>query len=92
MHCPWLHFYLLFMFVVSSRLRSIVLAGSNSFHNKGNGVPLPSPENVEDVEGDYSCPCFSNKCQKLKDPLYLSPLLFSVNYHDAFILSSHLVL
>ena len=30
--------------------------------------------------------------RKFKDPLYLSPMLLSVNYYDALILSSHLVL
>ena len=72
MHCPWLHFFLLFLFVVSLHLHRTLWRTSREI----------IPASV-----------VSKRHWKLKDPPYLSPLLLSVNYYDALILSpSHLVL
>ena len=69
---PWLHFFLLFLFVASLHLHRTLWKTSREI----------IPASV-----------FYMRHRKLKDPPYLSPLLFSVNYYDAFILSpSHLVL
>ena len=72
MHCPWLHFFLLFLFVVSLHLHHTLWRTSR---------------------GIIPASVVSKWHRKLKDPPYLSPLLFSVNYYDSFISSpSHLVL
>ena len=72
MYCPWLHFFLLFLFVVSLHLHRTLWRTSREI----------IPASV-----------VSKRHRKLKHSTYLSPLLFSVNYYDAFISSSsHLVL
>ena len=72
MHCPWLHFFLLFLFVVSLHIHRTLWRTLREI------IPVS---------------VVSKQHRKLKDPPYLSPLLFSVNYYYAFILlPSHLVL
>ena len=70
-HCPWLHFFLLFLFVVSLHLHRTFWRTSREI--------IPAS-------------IVSNRHQKLKYPSYLSPLLLSVDYHDAFIFPSRLFL